>query len=327
MKSRTTMDKTAILRSIHNDQIQYIQQKVRVDYDNRRQQPVSFIHAGREHAILSVVARFKLTDDRPHRSYLLEDSDHAVYFLYYQLEGFLNRAPVGAGFWVLGYRILQDHELMQWFREERNMLANISLKRVIDFHGHICPELAIGGKFCEFVQNQVKKGGIPETGLTVVSENTTSALDAIQVLLGTTIGNQRLLVLDYGKHSYSLFCKDHDHGWKLRMKPQIYGDEVKYNAIEEKILQEQATLEDLLNFQRLLDTRIQRLIMLTPEELFSIEEIDGGSRPEEISGTYRICTLCGEQVLASRSIENGGSIYCLPCFQQTHPGCQMHGMH
>ncbi len=321
------MDTSEILRSIADDNIQYIQQKVRVDFDNRRQQPAGFTHAGREHAVLSVVARFKLTDDRPHRSYLLEDTDHTIYFLYYQLAEFQHRATIEPGFWVLGYRILHDHELMQWHREDRKMLANVSLKKVVDFHGHICPELAIGGKFCEFVQQQVNAGNFPDTGIAVISENTTSALDAIQVLLGATLGNQRLLVLDYGKHTYSLFSKNREYGWKLRMRPQLYGDEEQYRVIEEKILNEQATLDDLLIFQHLLDNRIEHLLGLTPEELFAIEEIKASARPSEISGTYCICTRCGEQVLASRSIENGGFSYCLPCFQRTHPGCPVHGMH
>ena len=207
------------------------------------------------------------------------------------------------------------------------MLINLSMQRVIDFHGHICPELAIGGKFCEFVQKHIKAGLIPETGLSVISENTTSALDAIQVLLGITVGNQRLLVLDYGKHTYSLVSRDREHGWKLRMRPQTYGDEDRYAAIERKILSDQATLDDLLLFQRLLDTRIEHILRLTPEELFCIEEIASADCPREISGADCTCSLCGDLVLASRSVENGGSLYCLPCFQKTHPGCRMHGMH
>jgi formylmethanofuran dehydrogenase subunit E len=321
------MDTATVLRSIHSDHVLYIQQKVLVDYDNSRQQPVSFIHEGQEHSVQAIVARFRLTDEHMQQSYLLEDSEHSVYFLYFQTIGSHDNDCLKPGFWVLGYRILDDRELMSWYREERSMLANVSLKRVIDFHGHICPELAIGGKFCEFVQKQVKSGSIPETGLSVVSENTTSALDAIQVLLGITIGNQRLLVLDYGKHTYSLLCRDRDLGWKLRMKPQVYGDEDRYAAIEGKILDDQATLDDLLDFQRLLDTRIEHILGLTPEELFYIENIESAACPREISGAYCTCSLCCELVLTSRSVENGGSLYCLPCFKKTHPGCQMHGMH
>lgn len=305
----------------------YIQRKVRVDYDNSRQQPVSFVHEGHHHSVFAVVARFRLTDAHRQHSYLLEDHNHTVYFLYFQNIGSQGRANLQPGFWVLGYRVLEGRELMSWCREEPSMLTNISLKRVIDFHGHICPELAIGGKFCEFVQKRMNAGSIPETGLSVISENTTSALDAIQVLLGVTVGNQRLLVLDYGKHTYSLFCRDRGNGWRLRMRPQTYGDEERYAAMERKILNDQATLDDLLNFQRLLDTRIQHILALAPEELFSVEEIESAAFPGEISGAYATCSLCGELVLTSRSVENGGSRYCLPCFKKTNPGCQMHGMH
>lgn len=206
------------------------------------------------------------------------------------------------------------------------MLANISMKRVVDFHGHICPELAIGGKFCEFAQNLINSGTLEAAGLSVVSENTTSALDAIQVLLGLTIGNQRLLVLDYGKHTYTLFSKYRDQGWKLIMKPQCYGDEDAYLTLERKIINNEALYEDVLQFQQMLDVRIRRLLDLTPEDLFSINEVSTESLPKELSGVYLTCAICGEQVLESRCIENRDTIFCQPCFQKKTPGCLMHGM-
>ena len=44
---------------------------------------------------------------------------------------------------------MRDEELMFFFREERKMLVNMELKRVADFHGHICPDLVIGCKVHE----------------------------------------------------------------------------------------------------------------------------------------------------------------------------------
>lgn len=276
--------------------------------------------------VCNVVDQFRLLANQPVNGYLVQVADQEIFFLYYQLQNVQRQAQIDQGFWVLGFRILNNHELMKWYQEDRRMLANISMKRVVDFHGHICPELAIGGKFCEFVQELINNGTIETSGLSVISENTTSALDAIQVLLGLTVGNQRLLVLDYGKHTYTLFSKYLDHGWKLRMKPQYYADEIEYLLIERKIMKNEALLEDVLKFQQMLDARVRHLFELTPETLFSIEEVAAESRPKELSGVYLTCAACGDQVLESRCIENRDNIFCLPCFQKKAPGCLMHGM-
>jgi formylmethanofuran dehydrogenase subunit E len=41
----------------------------------------------------------------------------------------------------------------------------------------------------------------------IIAENSTSALDAIQIMLGATLGNQRLKVMDLGKHNYTVIPK------------------------------------------------------------------------------------------------------------------------
>jgi hypothetical protein len=128
-----TMDKTEILRSIHHDQLEYIQRKVRVDFDNRLQEPISFTLAGQTHLINEIIGQFKMFADQPPNSYLIEGTDRNIFYLYYQLEGVQRRSTIEPGFWVLCFRILNDNELMSWYLEDRKMLVNMTLKRVADF--------------------------------------------------------------------------------------------------------------------------------------------------------------------------------------------------
>lgn len=320
------MEQAEALRAIHYDHLEYIQQKVRVDFDNQRQKPLSFTFAGQTHVIGDIVGRFKMLEGQPANGFLVEVFDRDIFCLYYQLESIQRQASVQPGFWVLSFRILNDKELMSWFLEDRKMLANISLKRVVDFHGHICPELVIGGKFCEFVQTRLANGTLASSGLSIISENTTSALDAIQVLLGVTVGNQRLMFMDYGKHNYTLLSRHSGRGWKLRLKAQYYGDEEIFHSLECKINENQALIEEVVHFQQLIDARVRQILELEPEELFSVEEIDADTLPRESVSLYQTCSICGEQVLANRSIESRDKIYCMPCFQKETPGCTHYGM-
>lgn len=287
---------------------------------------MSFTFAGQTHAISAVVGLFKMFADQPANSYLVEATDRNVFCLYYQLEAVQRRSSLDQGFWVLWFRILNDNELMSWYLEDRKMLVNMTLKRVADFHGHICPELALGGKFCEFVQSLLEEGAVSLSGLSIISENTTAALDAIQVLLGVTIGNQRLLVMDYGKHNYTLLSRLQDRGWRLKLKPQYYDSEASYHNLEEKIFNKQALFEDMVLFQQLMDARVQQILELTAKELFSVEEVKAETRPQESVSVYLTCSICGEQVLATRSIESRNEIFCIPCFQRMTPECAHYGI-
>ena len=90
------------------------------------------------------------------------------------------------------------------------MLLNMTLKRVVDFHGHLCPDLVIGRKFCQYVQKLISENESLGGGLSIIAENCTSALDSIQILLGASVGNQRLQILDFGKHNYTWLTRSTD---------------------------------------------------------------------------------------------------------------------
>lgn len=309
------MDKIEAIRAIEFDQLEYIQTKIRVDFDNEKQEPTRLFFQGRNYEVESVLFRFKTVAQEPPNGYLVQVTGHTIFCVYSQLFKINRQQFMEPGFWVLSFRIQSDHELLSWFLEDRKMLGNITLKRVVNFHGHICPELAIGGKFCEFVQGLFNSGSLATSGFSVISENTTSALDAIQILLGTTIGNQRLLVMDFGKHNYTLLSHTLRRGWRLRQRTLHYEDQGSYVEYEQKIRKNEATMEEVLAFQKLLDRRVQHILTLPPEMLFTIEEIQHDQPLAESTSLYIECGRCGEQVLASRSIRKGNETLCLPCLQ------------
>ncbi len=318
------MDRSEVLRAIHYDQLEYVQRKVNVDFNSHRRQPAGFFFARQYYPVTEVLCQFRKHPDLPANGFLVTVAGRGVFCLYCQQEVVQRRITVEPSFWVLSFRVLQDKELMKWYVEDRKMLANISLKRVVDFHGHLCPEVAIGGKVCEFVQNLLGTNIIPPKGFSIFCENTTSALDAIQVLLGVTVGNQRLLVMDYGKHNYTLFSREENRGWKLRMKPIRFVFETQFHALQEKILENRAELEDITQFQQILDARVKQILAFPVEELFSIEKTTAETAPPESACIYLTCSACGQQVLQNHTIIYGREILCLPCYQHKSPHHSSH---
>ena len=321
------MERIEVLRSIDLEQLDYIQQKIEVVCENDRKLPVGFAFAGKMFPVNRILCRCKIAEETPGYGYLVEIGDQNVFYLYNQPKYYPGSDLFDPGIWVLCFRVLHDQELMRLFLEDRKMLANIALKRVVDFHGHVCPELALGSKFCEFVQHLLGENVLEDNNFSVLAENTTSALDAIQILLGVTVGNQRLMVMDYGKHNYTLSSLNKDKGWNFRMKTMNYGDEEAFYRLERKIINNNALLEDIVSFQKLIDERVRRIFALSPEELFILEPAQcAQQQPQESTSLYTICAVCHQQVLATRCIERRDKILCQPCFQKEAPGCIHHGL-
>jgi len=309
------MDIVDVLRSIRHDLLEYIQEKVLVDFDNVSKVPVSFTHRGNRCIIREILGFFRTQSKRHINGYLVRDDGGETYFLYFHFLNSNPECPFNAGCWVLSFRVLNDGELMVLYREDRRMLLNTTLKRVVDFHGHLCPDLVIGCKACEYAQKILYENGEPEGGISVIAENCTSALDAVQILVGTTVGNQRLRVFDFGKHNYIFSLKNGQNGIRLSLKKLYYGDENEHQMLEEKIMKDQSSLDEVVHFQGLLDGRIKRLLASPAEDLFFVEPVRPMRSTNEMPTTYHCCSECGQQVLKSRAIEFQGKIYCIPCFQ------------
>ena len=69
------MDKSEALRSIRYDLVEYIQQKVRADFDNSGQSPISFRFRGKTHFNGEVSERLRTQLECPLNAYLKLMSD------------------------------------------------------------------------------------------------------------------------------------------------------------------------------------------------------------------------------------------------------------
>lgn len=308
----TRMNTAAALRSIRSDYLSYIQQGVQVEFDNRLQMPLHFTHANAQHFVRELLGRFRLNEDDFPNGFLVQADDDQVYFFYFDRSG--KKSPFSEGKWVLSFRILSDNELMAFYREERTMIVDMTVKRVADFHGHLCPELVIGMKACEYAHMLLQEHGQPPGRVSVLAENSTSALDALQVLLGVTFGNQSLRVFDYGKHNYTFMPRGPGSGFTLRLRPQHYENKEEYEKLEARVGNRKITLDEVAEFQLLLDARVLQLLSSDPQDLFSVESCRCNVASMETPTVYVNCSCCGEQVLRERALRVGGTIYCVPCF-------------
>lgn len=150
-----------------------------------------------------------------------------------------------------------------------SVLMNTTLMRVVNFHGHLCPDLVIGCKVCEYAQKLfTEKGNLKG----VIAENSTSSLDAIQVLLVFTLGNHRLIVFDFGKHNYTFSLKNEEKPFRLSLKVQYYCDDEQYLEFETKRKNNQASLDEAIYYQKPIESRVKRLLDSPFDEFFVEDE-------------------------------------------------------
>lgn len=97
-------------------------------------------------------------------------------------------------------------------------MSNKLWKKAVAFHGHECGGLAVGARACEAV---LLCPGLREAGygeLFCVTENDACGVDAIQSLLGCSIGKGNLIYRDTGKQAYSFFNKDTGMALRIYLK-------------------------------------------------------------------------------------------------------------
>ncbi len=270
------MDRAEALRSIGENLIEYIQKRVTVDYDNHLQRPVSFLFDGRTHRINRILDRFRMAETQAVNAFMVSTENGQVYCLVFQ-PGDVNQCrPVILGSWVLSFRILEDGELMALYRADRKTVVDRTFMRVVEFHGGLCPDLVLGKKLCEYVLKRYSSGLGPESGWSILAEIRTPALDAIQVMLGATLGNRRLRIMDSGRHRYTVLPATGQKAARLSLRRHHESSAAECRLPNKKLETRQGTLDEKVHFQVLLDNRVKHLMNLSPEDLFMVEPIHSG---------------------------------------------------
>ena len=73
------------------------------------------------------------------------------------------------------------------------------LKKCVEFHGHLCPGLIYGYMVSKAAMDLLQLSRSRDEEVVAISENDSCAVDALQILLGTSIGKGNLILKDYGK--------------------------------------------------------------------------------------------------------------------------------
>jgi formylmethanofuran dehydrogenase subunit E len=193
-------------------------------------------------------------------------------------------------------------------------LQSNDLREVIQFHGHLCPGLALGYRVAKAALRELKADRPHDEELVAIVENDSCAVDAIQFITGCTFGKGNLIFRDYGKHVYTIFNRRTNQGVRISEDYRGFDADQRYPELKKR----QEAGEDVSREMQVFKMEKAAAVLKADEkEILTITPVSSPP-PEEakIRGSLR-CSVCGEKFMGSRSREKNGKVMCIPCFEKT----------
>lgn len=162
------------------------------------------------------------------------------------------------------------------------------------FHGHECPGLAIGVRVCEAAMERMGLGPAVDEELVCIAENDACGVDAVQALLGCTLGKGNLIYKGTGKQAFIFIRRDGGRALRFYLKA-TRGDRER--------------------------AEYQEYLLSAPlDELFDCQEMDM-TLPERARIFSSVpCEVCGESTSEQRMRLQEGKRVCLSCFREYDRG-------
>ncbi|MET1123873.1 MAG: tRNA (N6-threonylcarbamoyladenosine(37)-N6)-methyltransferase TrmO [Archaeoglobaceae archaeon] len=203
-----------------------------------------------------------------------------------------------------------------WF-EEANPHSRLKglLLRAKEFHGHICPFLALGVKMSVMAMDRLgikpdSFASIGEDILAIVEANNCMS-DGVQIATGCTLGNNSLIYLDLGKNAVTVVRRSDWKGVRVFVDAEKVRRHFSGEALElfdKVIVRREGSEEDAKKLSELWEEIGWKMLDI-PEEEFRVEFVE--VQPIERAPIFENarCERCGELAMATR-VKDG---LCLRC--------------
>jgi len=190
------------------------------------------------------------------------------------------------------------------------------LQKAIDFHGHFCPGLVIGYRAAKAAIEKLSVKRAKDEELVAIVEADACGIDAIQSLLGCTMGKGNLIYKDYGKQAYTIISRKQKRGVRLALNPSVFSPSPAQEKLREAVFSGRASAAEREEYQALQAARIEQLLAMDTSELFKVEEKEAPPPPPAKIFRSVKCDFCGEMVREPRARLKDGKIACLACYEE-----------
>lgn len=166
---------------------------------------------------------------------------------------------------------------------------NVLWEKAVAFHGHVCGGLMIGYKAALYAMELLELEFSEDEQVVCITENDACGVDAIQVILGCSVGKGNLLFHMRGKQAFSFYNRKTGKSVRLVLKPKPEG----------------MTREETFDYYQ----------GCTPGDMFDVKEtVIALPQQARIFDSYP-CECCGERTGANWIRIAGGRKLCLDCYE------------
>lgn len=230
--------------------------------------------------------------------------------------------------------------LVQGAWEKSDVTLPDDLRRLIDFHGHLCSGLVKGYKAVHYARERLQSGDFTGADLTPVVENQKCGVDAIQFLLtensrfGNTWGNgfKGLVMFDYGKDTWIFIRMEDKSAVRLSLVPGVLDailedapDSGSFNQMRMRYMRGFLPTPLAAKFISMMEKKTLEMLAVPYEKMFKIDSLppsevkslmDSFPAPASRIPKRFICAICNEGVINYYNRSLDGLSLCIPCYER-----------
>ena len=191
------------------------------------------------------------------------------------------------------------------------------LARCVAFHGHICPGLVYGYLVAKEAMKLMNLERATDEEIVAICDNDSCAVDALQVLLGTSTGKGNLIIRDFGKNAYTVLSRSGRKSYRFvrKVRYEYQGKEKStFDRLDAAIANGMASEDDRRYMKRL---KVEDLLGRYFDEIFTTTEIPFDEPLYAPLERSEPCAMCGEMTMASKMVGVNDGRVCIPCSQKS----------
>ena len=191
------------------------------------------------------------------------------------------------------------------------------LARCVAFHGHICPGLVYGYLVAKEAMKLMNLERATDEEIVAICDNDSCAVDALQVLLGTSTGKGNLIIRDFGKNAYTVLSRSGRKSYRFvrKVRYEYHGKEKStFDRLDAAIAKGMASEGDRRYMKRL---KVEDLLGRYFDEIFTTTEIPFDEPLYAPLERSEPCAMCGEMTMASKMVGVNDGRACIPCSQKS----------
>lgn len=184
-------------------------------------------------------------------------------------------------------------------------------KRVVEFHGHVCPGLATGYRLAKAALAALGYQDPEEGDLVTIAESDRCTIDPFQIVLGCTMGKGKLYINSTGKQAFTVGCRQSGKAVRVIQLPYKYSPES--DALTRRVMSGRVSEDEYRRYKREREMRIREIMTAPEEALLKVEAVNVVLPEKETIFSSPCCEYCGEQVMEPWTRLREGKIACIAC--------------